>query len=214
MLDLVRTKLGIEHALAARRLYVVGAQLLWEVSTEDDVDEQVRHTARNLIVLRDGQYVFRQVIEQYLRQITYDDEYARRLELPRYEVAHIVTDPEVNFGKPYFAHSGTPLAVVRDLLRAGETVAGARPLGAAYCPPWNGAAPAALRRPVAHGPGPEEVRSGLVVAGQSPISATSARRSTVAELSPSAILRTSVRVDSVHVHGFARHRAPPARAGG
>ena len=123
MLDLVRTKLGIEHALASRRLYVVGAQLLWEVSTEDDVDEEVRHTARDLIVLRDGQYVFRQVIEQYLRQITYDDEYARRLELPRYEVAHIVTDPEVNFGKPYFAHSGTPLAVVRDLLRAGETVA-------------------------------------------------------------------------------------------
>ena len=123
MLDLVRTKLGVDHALASRRLYVVGAQLLWEVSTEDDVDEEVRHTARDLIVLRDGQYVFRQVIEQYLRQITYDDEYARRLELPRYEVAHIVTDPEVNFGKPYFAHSGTPLAVVRDLLRAGETVA-------------------------------------------------------------------------------------------
>lgn len=123
MLDLVRTELGIEHVLAARRLYVVGAQLLWEVSTEDDVDEEVRHTARDLVVLRDGQYVFRQVIEQYLRQITYDDEYARRLELPRYEVAHIVTDPEVNFGKPFFAHGGTPLAVVRDLLRAGETVA-------------------------------------------------------------------------------------------
>jgi uncharacterized protein (DUF433 family) len=123
MLDLVRTKLGIQHALASRRLYLVGAQLLWEVSTEDDVDEEVRHTARDLIVLRDGQYVFRQVIEQDLRQITYDDEYARRLELPRYEVAHIVTDPEINFGKPYFAHSGTPLAVVRDLLRAGETIA-------------------------------------------------------------------------------------------
>ena len=59
MLDLVRTKLGIEHALASRRLYVVGAQLRWEVSTEDDVDEQVRHTARDLIVLRDGQNVYR-----------------------------------------------------------------------------------------------------------------------------------------------------------
>jgi hypothetical protein len=62
MLDLVRTKLGIEHALASRRLYVAGAQLPWEVSTEDDVDEKVRHTARDLIVLRDGQYVFRQVV--------------------------------------------------------------------------------------------------------------------------------------------------------
>jgi len=122
MLEQVRTRLGVEHALASRRLYVVGAQLLWEVSTESGVDDEVRHTARDLIVLRDGQYVFRQVIEQYLQRITYDAEYAQRLELPRYEVARIATDPEVNFGKPYFAHSGTPLSVVRDMLRSGETV--------------------------------------------------------------------------------------------
>ena len=50
MLDLVRTTLGIEHARASRQLYVVGAQLPWEVSTEDDVDEEVRQTARDPIV--------------------------------------------------------------------------------------------------------------------------------------------------------------------
>jgi len=121
-LDLVRTRLGVEHALASRRLYVAGAQLLWEVSTTGDVDAEARHTARDLIVLRDGQYVFRQVIEQYLQRLTYDDEYAVRLVLPRYEVAKIATDPEVNFGKPYFTHGGTPLAVVRGLLKAGEQI--------------------------------------------------------------------------------------------
>ena len=120
-LDLVRSKLGVEHALASRRLYVAGAQLLWEVS-ETGVDTDARYTMRDLIVLRDGQYVFRQVIDQYLQRITYDDEYARRLVLPRYEVAEIAADPEVNFGKPYFTHGGTPLSVVRDLLRAGETL--------------------------------------------------------------------------------------------
>lgn len=119
-LDLVRTKLGIEHALASRRLWVAGAQLLWEVSTAENIDIDTRHGARDLIVLRDGQYVFRQVIEQYLRQITYDDDYARRVGLPSYEVASLVADPQINFGKPYFAHTGTPLAVVRDMLRAGE----------------------------------------------------------------------------------------------
>ena len=46
MLDLVRTELGIEHVLAARRLYVVGAQLLWEVSTEDDVRGGPAHCPR------------------------------------------------------------------------------------------------------------------------------------------------------------------------
>ena len=66
--------------------------------------------------------MFRQVIEQYLRQITYDDEYAHRVGLPSYEVASLVADPQINFGKPYFAHTGTPLAVVRDMLRAGEPI--------------------------------------------------------------------------------------------
>jgi uncharacterized protein (DUF433 family) len=120
-LDLVRARLGVEHALASKRLYVAGAQLLWEVSAAVDAD--TRNTAQDLIVLRDGQYVFRQVIEQYLQRISYDGEYARSLVLPRYEVAEIVADPDVNFGKPYFTHSGTPLVVVRDMLRAGETVA-------------------------------------------------------------------------------------------
>lgn len=99
-----------------------GGQLLWEVSTETDVDAGARHSARDLIVLRAGQYVFRQVIEQYLQRVSYDDEYARRLVLPRYEVAEIAADPAINFGKPYFAHTGTPLHVVHDLLRAGEPI--------------------------------------------------------------------------------------------
>ena len=86
MLELVRTRLGVEHALASRRLYLAGAQLLWEVSTACDP-----------IVLRNGRCVFRQVIEQYLQRITYDTECAQRLELPRFEVARIATDPEVNY---------------------------------------------------------------------------------------------------------------------
>lgn len=121
-LELVRTKIGVDHALASRRLYVAGAQLLWEVSSADEVDEEARHSARDLIVLRDNQYVFRQVIEQYLKNITYDEAYARRIHLPGYEVASIAADAEINFGKPYFTHTGTPLYAVHDLLKAGERI--------------------------------------------------------------------------------------------
>lgn len=121
-LEVVRDKIGVDHALASKRLYVAGAQLLWEVTSEDEVDEEARHGARDLIVLRDGQYVFRQVIDQYLRRITYDEMYARRLLLPGYEVADIAADPAINFGKPYFTRTGTPLYVVHDLLRAGESI--------------------------------------------------------------------------------------------
>lgn len=121
-LDLVRTKIGVDHALASERLYVAGAQLLWEVYEEGDVDPDARHGARDLIVLRNGQYVFREVIKQYLKQITYDKEYACRLLLPGHEVAEIATDPEMNFGRPYFTHTATPVFAVTRLLKAGETI--------------------------------------------------------------------------------------------
>lgn len=121
-LEVVRTKIGVEHALASKRLYVAGAQLLWEVSREGTVDDEARHSARDLIVLRSGQYVFREVIERYLRRIEYDEMYARRVHLPRYEVADIVADPEVNFGRPSFTHGGTPLHVVHGMIKAGESI--------------------------------------------------------------------------------------------
>jgi len=123
-LELVKSELGVEHALASRRLYHDGATLLWEVSNSNAVDPDARHhIVRDLIVLRDRQYVFRSVIEKHLKLITYDEEYARRIGLPDYEVAEIVADPEINFGKPYFARTGTPLATVQDMLRSGESIA-------------------------------------------------------------------------------------------
>jgi uncharacterized protein (DUF433 family) len=122
-LELVRSELGVEYALASRRLYHDGAALLWEVSNSDAVDRDARHIVRDLIVLRDRQYVFRSVIEEHLKLITYDDEYARRIGLPDYEVAEIVADPQINFGKPYFARKGTPLATVHGMLRSGESIA-------------------------------------------------------------------------------------------
>jgi uncharacterized protein (DUF433 family)/transposase-like protein len=120
-LGLVRDRLGVSYALASRRLYVVGAQLLWEVSEEGELDPDAR---RALIVLRDGQYVFREVIENYLRRIEYaEDDYADRVELPGYEVARVVADPHVNFGLPFFRDTGTPVSAVLSRVRAGEPVA-------------------------------------------------------------------------------------------
>lgn len=122
-LELVQSELGVEYALASRRLFVDGAELLWEVRNSEAISSDARHLiTRDLVVLRNGQYVFRQVIENHLKLITYDDEYARRVRLPGYEVAEIVVDPEINFGEPYFARVGTPLATVHRMLRAGETV--------------------------------------------------------------------------------------------
>lgn len=120
-LDLVRERLGLRYALASRRLYVSGAKLLWEIAEEDEL---ARDERRKLVVLRDGQYVFREVVEQHMKNISYDadDQYAARIELPGYEVAVIAAEPGVNFGRPYFTATGTPLFVVAGRLRAGESV--------------------------------------------------------------------------------------------
>ncbi|WP_158239683.1 DUF433 domain-containing protein [Streptomyces carminius] len=123
-LELVRDRLGVEHALASERLHLCGAQLLWEVSEEDSLERAHRQGARRLIVLKDGQYVFREVVEEYLRKIRYDEgEYADRLLLPGYDVAEVAAEPTVNFGRPYFTATGTPLYVVSGRLDAGESVA-------------------------------------------------------------------------------------------
>ncbi|NJQ02879.1 DUF433 domain-containing protein [Streptomyces zingiberis] len=120
-LDLVRTELGVEHALASKRLYTDGADLLYEVSDHLDGDE--RREPRKIIVLRDGQYVFREVVERYMKQINYDSDgiagYANRLLLPGWEVAAIAVKPGINYGQPFFVGNGTPLAVVEDALREG-----------------------------------------------------------------------------------------------
>lgn len=120
-LAMVEERLGVDHALASQRLFAVGPQLLWQVASEGELGAEQR---RALIVLRDGQYVFREVVERYLQRIEYaPDEYAARLRPPQYEVADVLIDPEINFGVPYFAMSGAPLYAVLSRLRAGEHTA-------------------------------------------------------------------------------------------
>ncbi|MFE9181081.1 hypothetical protein ACFYN5_33045 [Streptomyces sp. NPDC007126] len=120
-LELVRDELGVEHALASRRLYTDGAELLYEVS--DHLDGEERIEPRKVIVLRNGQYVFREVVERYMKQISYDADgvaaYAKRVLLPGWEVAEIAVKADVNFGQPYFVHNGTPLSLVEDAIAEG-----------------------------------------------------------------------------------------------
>lgn len=95
-LEVVQTKIGVEHALASTS---AGARFVIDRTLLADLPQQ----------LRPGHVQpLREVIERYLRRIEYDEMYARRVHLPRYEVADIAADPEMNFGRPYFTHGGTP----------------------------------------------------------------------------------------------------------
>lgn len=111
---------GLEHALATRRLYTDGAEVLFDYA-ETAEDLQAARAARDLVVVRNNQHVFSEVVQDYLRRLEFaDDGYAHLIRLPAYEVAKVVVDPARGFGQPIFARGGARLEDALALFRAGE----------------------------------------------------------------------------------------------
>lgn len=110
------------HALASQDLCTGGAEVLWrfaERSGEGSPDDLV---VRGLIVPRSGQYVFKEIVEHYLQQISFaDDNLASMIRLPQYGDANVVLDPRRGYGQPVFDGSGVRVADVLGPLRAGAT---------------------------------------------------------------------------------------------
>lgn len=113
-------ELGVRHALASRQLYTDGAEVLFDAS--GDSAEFDDHTP-DLVVLRNGQRVFNEVVASYLKRITFDDDgYALALPLPGYEGAELVADARRAFGQPIFRRGGARLEDALSLFRAGEPI--------------------------------------------------------------------------------------------
>lgn len=111
---------GVAHALASKRLYTDGAEILFDYAKTGG-DPGAARAARELVVVRNGQRVFNEAVEAYLRRLDFgDDGYARVIHLPAYEVADVVVDPSRGFGQPIFAHGGARLEDALGMFRAGE----------------------------------------------------------------------------------------------
>ncbi len=110
------------HALASQDLFTDGAEVLWrfaEHSGEGSPDDQV---VKGLIIPWSGQYVFKDIVEHYLRQISFaDDKFAAMIRLPQYGDANVVLDPRRGYGQPVFDSSGARVADALGPLRAGAT---------------------------------------------------------------------------------------------
>jgi uncharacterized protein (DUF433 family) len=121
-IEALARELGLEHALAGRRLYTDGAEVLYDFAQHAG-DTPEGESARELVVVRNNQRVFSEVVELYLQRIDFaDDGYARLIRLPQYRVAEVTVDPDHAFGRPRFAHGGTSVEDVIDLFKAGEPV--------------------------------------------------------------------------------------------
>lgn len=113
-LKVLEEEIGIDYALASRKLYTDGASILFDYAFAEG-DEEV------LAVVVTGQRVFHQVIRDYLERITYGlDDWAERMVLPITERPVVECDPKRGFGRPLFIRGDAPMDDVLDRFRAGE----------------------------------------------------------------------------------------------
>lgn len=121
-LHALETKLGLDHALASRRLYTDGAEVLYDYG-ESHADRIEGRVALQLIVIRSGQRVFSEAIQQYLQRIEYGpDGYARLIHVPIYQQAEVVVDPTRSFGAPIFERGGARVDDVLQRFWSGESL--------------------------------------------------------------------------------------------
>ncbi|MEU1877853.1 DUF433 domain-containing protein [Streptosporangium sp. NPDC020072] len=111
--------IGLEQALASERLMTDGAEVLWDFK-ERTSDPAEREAVDGLVVVRSGQQVFRPVVRDYLRRVSYQDGWMKVIRLPGYEEVDVTVDPWINGGQPTLARRGVRLADVLSRLRAGE----------------------------------------------------------------------------------------------
>ena len=111
------TELG-PHALASADLRTDGAEVLWNTAQHEGEEQDVIR----LLVPRSGQYVFTDVVQAYLRDITFTDSFAASIHPHRYGELAVVTDPRRASGQPVFERAGVSVADVLARVRAGEDV--------------------------------------------------------------------------------------------
>jgi len=121
-IDALHRELGLQYALASQRLFTDGAEILYDYAQHADGTPE-GESARELVVVRNNQRVFADVVARYLRRVDFAaDGYAQLIHLPQYRVAEVTVDPDHAFGRPRFTRGGAGLDDVIDLFRAGEPV--------------------------------------------------------------------------------------------
>jgi len=111
-------EMGLVQALASERLRTDGAEVLWDYRQETD-DQAEKDAVGDLVVVRNGQLVFRPIVQDYLRRVTYGDGWARVIDVGQGKVG-VTVDPFINGGQPTLARRGIAVADILSRIRAGE----------------------------------------------------------------------------------------------
>ena len=114
----VRAEIGVDYALATRRLYHDKTELL--IAPEGGVD--IKNPV-DLEVARSKQIQMTKTVKGYLKCITYgDDGVAASIQLPAFKVAKVIVDPHEAFGSPIVSRTGTRIRDILSLHQAGEEI--------------------------------------------------------------------------------------------
>ncbi|WP_327290389.1 DUF433 domain-containing protein [Streptomyces sp. NBC_01198] len=111
--EAVRDAFDTPYGLVSRRI------------ATDGVDIFVEHGLGDLRRARDGQAPIREVVDQYLRYLSWDagDDFPSSLQLRQYgEAVPVVIDPRFGHGLPVVSANRVPVKAVIDLWEAGESV--------------------------------------------------------------------------------------------
>jgi uncharacterized protein (DUF433 family) len=114
--SILEREIGIDHALASRRLYTAGAVILYDYA-DSESDSQLA----GLTEVVSRQKVFAPVVREYLKRIEYGaDGWAVRLVSPATPRPIVVVDPARSFGQPIFIRGAVRVEDVVDRWRAGD----------------------------------------------------------------------------------------------
>lgn len=105
-----RREFGTMYALAHKRVRTDGVDLFLQFAPDE------------LTRVGDHQRPIRDVLELYLRDISFEaqDDWATKLRLRRYGDTNVVIDPRFAWGSPVIQPSGAPVEAVVKLWKAGE----------------------------------------------------------------------------------------------
>lgn len=107
-IEVLRKEIGLEHALLSERLQTDGAEILY------------RNGENELVVVRNHQGVFNEVVAEFLQHITYRGGFAEAVRLPAFEAVEVVVDPHRNAGQPTVDRIGVRVEDIVSRVRGGE----------------------------------------------------------------------------------------------
>lgn len=110
-IDVLREEIGVENALLSESLMTDGAEIL------------NRNNEGDLVVVRNHQGVFKEVVREFLKSIRYRDGFVNAIHLPTFETVNVVVDPHRNSGQPTIDQLGVRVEDVLSRVRAGEPLA-------------------------------------------------------------------------------------------